>query len=238
MSVSSEKIIALRNDLGWSQSKLAILSGISERTIQRIEQDGYTCSLETKLALAAAFDVPAPALSPADDKSSDGEIALDRNQWMNSPRVGMALLAAYLLILSKFNFPLALAVFLVSVISLLLMSSIVSMAIYGVAATRKLFGELRWHDRSPGNVSELGERVRQAKTLIIGLYLFGLFLPHLADVVLWLVTLALPEPIRWRPIGELNVAIPAGYLAVAVVMAEFWLRPYKHQMEKTLKLAR
>ena len=238
MSVSSEKIIALRNDLGWSQSKLAILSGISERTIQRIEQDGSTCSLETKLALAAAFDVPAPALSPADEDKNDTGNLSDRIQWMNSPRVGFALLAVYLLTFSQFTFPLALALFLVSVTSLLVASSVLSVVIYGSAATRKFFGELRWNDKSPGKVSELNERILQAKTLIIGLYLLGLFLPHLADVLLWLVNLVLREPIRWWRIGMLNTAIPAGYLAVAAVMAEFWLRPKKHQMEKTLRLSR
>jgi DNA-binding XRE family transcriptional regulator len=69
MSVSSERIVALRNDFGWSQQKLSIVSGISERTIQRTERDGSTCSLETKLALAAAFDVPPQALSPISDSS-------------------------------------------------------------------------------------------------------------------------------------------------------------------------
>lgn len=41
---------------GWSQEQLAELSGVSARTIQRIER-GQSASLETLKALAAVFDV-------------------------------------------------------------------------------------------------------------------------------------------------------------------------------------
>jgi len=50
---------ALRLEKGWSQEQLATISGLSERTIQRVER-GDTPSLETQGALAASFD-----LSPA-----------------------------------------------------------------------------------------------------------------------------------------------------------------------------
>ena len=36
----------------------------------------------------------------------------------------------------------------------------------------------------------------------------------------------------------LNTVVPAGYFVVALVMAEFWVRPYKHWMEKMLHVAR
>ena len=51
-----EKIKALRQDNGWSQDLLAKASGLSLRTIQRIEKDGNG-SAETQLALAATFNV-------------------------------------------------------------------------------------------------------------------------------------------------------------------------------------
>ena len=46
----------LRLQRGWSQEQLAQVSGVSARTIQRIER-GQTPSLETLKALAAVFDV-------------------------------------------------------------------------------------------------------------------------------------------------------------------------------------
>ncbi|MDE3010471.1 MAG: helix-turn-helix domain-containing protein [Pseudomonadota bacterium] len=46
----------LRLQRGWSQQQLAELSGLSTRTIQRIE-NGQTASTETLKALAAVFEV-------------------------------------------------------------------------------------------------------------------------------------------------------------------------------------
>ncbi|MCC3862487.1 2TM domain-containing protein [Pseudemcibacter aquimaris] len=46
----------LRKDNGWSQEQLAQISGLSVRTIQRIEQGGKA-GLDSLKALAAAFDV-------------------------------------------------------------------------------------------------------------------------------------------------------------------------------------
>ena len=55
-NLSSEKIKFLRKDNGWSQDLLAKASGLSLRTIQRAEKEGNS-STETKLALAAAFNI-------------------------------------------------------------------------------------------------------------------------------------------------------------------------------------
>lgn len=54
--VSAEKIKLLRHQHGWSQEQLATISGVSARTIQRIEKSG-DCSLESKMALAGAFNL-------------------------------------------------------------------------------------------------------------------------------------------------------------------------------------
>lgn len=47
---------ALRNDRGWSQEQLSQMSGLSVRTIQRIEQ-GSKPGLESLKSLAAVFEV-------------------------------------------------------------------------------------------------------------------------------------------------------------------------------------
>ena len=45
-----------RINRGWTQAQLAELCAVNIRTIQRVESDG-TASLETTMALAAAFDL-------------------------------------------------------------------------------------------------------------------------------------------------------------------------------------
>ena len=55
MQISPEKIKHFRKENGWSQEVLAKASGLSLRTIQRVEKDGNSSS-ETQLALAAAFN--------------------------------------------------------------------------------------------------------------------------------------------------------------------------------------
>ncbi|WP_242618751.1 helix-turn-helix transcriptional regulator [Alteromonas sp. KUL49] len=39
MELDKEKLVVLRKERGWSQSRLATISGLSERTIQRIEKE-------------------------------------------------------------------------------------------------------------------------------------------------------------------------------------------------------
>ena len=46
----------LRLQRGWSQQQLAELSGLSTRTIQRLE-NGHSASVESLKALAAVFEV-------------------------------------------------------------------------------------------------------------------------------------------------------------------------------------
>jgi transcriptional regulator with XRE-family HTH domain len=53
----------LRLQRGWSQEQLAEMTGLSTRTIQRIER-GQPCSLETLKALAAVFEVDLATFKP------------------------------------------------------------------------------------------------------------------------------------------------------------------------------
>ncbi|UTA49685.1 2TM domain-containing protein [Simiduia sp. 21SJ11W-1] len=56
----------LRLQKGWSQEQLAEVSGVSVRTIQRIER-GQTPGLETMKSLAAVFEVELSTLQPKED---------------------------------------------------------------------------------------------------------------------------------------------------------------------------
>jgi len=55
----------LRLQRGWSQEQLAELSGLSPRTIQRLEK-GQTASIESLKALAAVFEVDFSRLKEPD----------------------------------------------------------------------------------------------------------------------------------------------------------------------------
>lgn len=60
MQIDPSRLKQLREQRAWSQEHLAALSGLSVRTIQRLETSG-AASHESRLALAAAF-----GLDPAD----------------------------------------------------------------------------------------------------------------------------------------------------------------------------
>jgi len=61
MNIDPELVLTLRDQQCWSQEDLALASGVSTRTIQRVE-NGAQASRETLQALAAAFDVEPHAL--------------------------------------------------------------------------------------------------------------------------------------------------------------------------------
>ncbi len=63
MKVDTKLIKAWREERAWSQEHLAAVAGLSVRTVQRLEADG-NASLESKLAIAAAFGVEPARLSP------------------------------------------------------------------------------------------------------------------------------------------------------------------------------
>lgn len=56
VKLNKDKIQKLRATKCWSQDELASASGLSVRTIQRVERNG-TASLETTKALASVFDI-------------------------------------------------------------------------------------------------------------------------------------------------------------------------------------
>ena len=66
-------IVSLRKSRGFSKEKPAAICGIIERTIQRIEKNG-TCSVESRLALASAFDLsPNELVNRTETPAESGE---------------------------------------------------------------------------------------------------------------------------------------------------------------------
>lgn len=69
----------LRLQHGWSQQQLADASGLSVRTIQRIEA-GQPASTETLKSLAAVFEVDFSTLQPEPAMTATNETALNEQQ--------------------------------------------------------------------------------------------------------------------------------------------------------------
>ena len=65
MSIDAAQVRKLREERSWSQEHLATIAGVSSRTIQRVESEG-TASLETRMAIAAAFGVTPVSLLPVE----------------------------------------------------------------------------------------------------------------------------------------------------------------------------
>lgn len=57
MKLSSSAVRTARIERGWSQEQLAVASGLSLRTVQRVEAEGFA-SLGTAASLAATYGVP------------------------------------------------------------------------------------------------------------------------------------------------------------------------------------
>ena len=63
---------SFRLEKGWSQEQLADISGLSARTIQRLEK-GENAGLETLKALAVAFEVPLSKLQASSLNQDEAE---------------------------------------------------------------------------------------------------------------------------------------------------------------------
>ena len=71
MKIASTTVRRLRTERGWSQEQLATASGLSLRTIQRVEAEG-SAAMATRVCLAATFEVSLADLAPdAGDAGSD-----------------------------------------------------------------------------------------------------------------------------------------------------------------------
>jgi len=84
----------LRIQRGWSQEQLAELSGLSVRTIQRIER-GQPASAETLKSLASVFEIDFSVLMPAQTPAPDPETPMAA-ETLNSPAAAITADAASL----------------------------------------------------------------------------------------------------------------------------------------------
>jgi transcriptional regulator with XRE-family HTH domain len=91
----------LRLQRGWSQQQLAELSGLSVRTVQRIER-GQPASLETLKALGAAFEIDFSDLKEPDMNSTSSQHTLSQSTLNRNVSTDEALALAHVRKLKEF----------------------------------------------------------------------------------------------------------------------------------------
>lgn len=222
MSVSSDVIRELRRERGWSQEQLAAVSGLSERTIQRIETDG-TCSLDSKMALASAFELPPSALSPKETRPEEAsELQTD---WAGAAGLFICgLLAPVVVLLTATNRLWEISAFGV-VVGLTVMLSVMS---YGVRATCVFFDRTSWIVRYPVRTPGINGLISHARMIINTAYAVGLFASAVTGLAITIYgaaaaqTTAIALPVVVKP------------LIYAALFSEFWIRPFKRKLQRML----
>lgn len=221
MNVSPTMLAALRKERGWSQQKLAAISGVSERTIERAEKDG-ACSMDTKLAFATALEVSPAELSHAMGASQYGNSSEQVIAWSGAFGLfvlGLAMAAVVLLTGTDGMWEIAC----LSIVWGLM--AVYSMISHGARQTHPLCDHTSWIVKYPRLAAGLNRSIAHANAVINNSYIVGVSASLIAAV-----SLAVHSDLPVENLGRFLVdsAKPTIY---ALIFSELWLRPYKHRME-------
>ena len=222
MNIAKDILIKLRKDRGWSQEKLAAISSISERTIQRVEKDG-NCSLDTKMALASAFEISPTELVIKQENKPDYKIIIDWGGAVGLFILGLAIPVIILLTGTNGMWEISCAAIVWG------LSVILSIMNYGAGNTYRLFGNTSWIVKYPTYVSGLNTYISHAKFIIVNSYIIGV----VASLVTALTLAQHTSMIQDNLTHYFTTLIRP--LVYAILFSEFWFRPYKRKMEKMLQ---
>ena len=218
--LSSKRVIAQRLARGWSQEKLATVAGLSERTIQRVEKNG-ACSLETQLALAAAYEISPADLLAENNATEEDEIVYKTSI---SGVVGLFLLGLstpLIMLLTASSRHWELMSFMI-VVGFTVVLACVN---FGAKACYEIFDRSSWLVRYPSYVAELGLMVVQVQVVISYAYTVSFIASLIAALALALhSSQSLDEPVSYL----LTVLRPLLY---GILFVELWIRPYKSRLE-------
>lgn len=224
MSISVTKVVSFRKSRGWSQEKLAAMSGLSERTIQRVEKDG-SGSLDTKMALATAFDVSPAELNEKDEKPVEsGSAKIDWGGAVGLFLLGLAVPLIILLTGTNGIWELVSAGVVVG------LTVILSITTHGARKTYQLFDKTSWLVKAPAHGRGLSHLIEHANAVIKNAYIVGLVATLVTALTISVHVPSMLETPQWF------VAVSIKPLIYAVLFVEFWFRPFKGKLEKMLKL--
>lgn len=223
MSISTEKLIFLRKERGWSQEKLAAMSGVSERTIQRAEGEGV-CSLDTKMALASSLEVPPSHLHPEAEVLNVPKVKFITSWSGAFGLFVLGLIAPIVVLLTATSGKWEIA-WMVLVWGLTICLTIMS---YGIKATYRLFDSTSWLVKYPNHVSGLNSYIVQAKTTIEYSYIVGV----VASLVCAL-TIAVHAPVETNNTTS-YISYAVRPIIYSILFVELWFRPFKRRLEAML----
>lgn len=228
MSISADKLKNLRRHHGWSQERLAEISDLSLRTIQRIE-NGDNASLESQLAIASAFNV-----SPS-ELLQDQKVAVGKGGLNGSGILGLALCIG----LMALQFVLGGAVFFDWVSILLVDGLMGAMAIIslGINETSRAVIALRWVVFLPNKEAHLPNIIPSLYKLIGYAYAAGAISTLVGIIAVFMSPPAAMQPptVAANPtLYGLGIALLT--LLYASMVAELVIRPLKHRLERILIL--
>jgi len=163
MTINSKFVRERRAKSNWSQEDLAAASGLSLRTIQRVENDG-AAALETRKALAAAFDLRPEDLDRVDTAYDPHEV-----------RVGTGMLLFWIGI--AWFFDLGLGVGLLGVGAVYWIGQLFRVAVYKLPVLWELVA-VGFVALLAGLASLIGLEIRVGAILLIGVGCLLIFSGH------------------------------------------------------------
>lgn len=227
MKISVDKLKKLRLHSGWSQERLADISGLSLRTIQRIESGG-SASLESQLAIATAFDIsPSELIDNVDIEVGQGGI-----NW--SGLCGVAICCVLMVMQLK----LGAAPFFdyTSVILVFGLSFAMATISFGFENALTTLASMRWVVILPKQQLGIQQHIPNLNNYINYCHIAGA-ISTLVGIIAVMMT---PESLvyNYAPAARYPFAMGIGIALLttlyAAMFAELILRPLKHQIERLL----
>ncbi len=227
MDIAKDKLIELRKERGWSQSRLATISGLGERTIQRIEKEG-TCSLESVMALASVFELsPKDLEKPKPETIGDPPASPVKTNWSGLLGMGVLIACAYIIIDLTAKYPSWERISAGLVFGLTITFSVIS---YGAKRTYACMASTYWIVRAPQQNMDFNIKIKQTKSLLEYSYIIGV-----VSCLVCGLTIAVHSEIN--PNHTLDyLTYMVRPLVYAILFAELWIRPLKHRLEYLLQL--
>lgn len=225
MDISRDKLIMLRKDRGWSQSRLAKLSGLGERTIQRIEKEGV-CSLESAMALASVLEVSPKDLQGNNNVRPEVLVPDYKVNWGGLVGIGVLAVCAGVVIelTSKYT-----TWEMTSFALVLGLTIVLSFITHGVKQTVDCLSATSWLAIYPTNASAVTEKIILLNLFVRHSYIIGFF----STLVTALTIINLSDVEADHFFDYVTYSVRP--LVYAMLLAEIWFRPLKNRLEVLLQ---
>ena len=221
MEIETGTVKKLRLEHGWSQEQLAKVSGLSLRTIQRIEA-GESCSIESRLSLASTFDITLSSLL-------NKKVVIETDNELEPSRI-LTLIVIIGVVIFLINISGGFNIFfdLISLSMLLILSfglTVISKSYRETVNALKLF---KWLIYRPQFFNGLASCIRSLHKMISNVYASALFISTLS----FLGMLAQSDV----SMDNINVYLSIVGLPIlySIILSELFIRPIKHKAENLI----